>query len=121
MFKKDAPATVYKEKDEALSKLILSGDIGSFSEAEKVMYYKYMCDRVGLDWTTKPFDYLTLGGKKVLYLSKGGAEQLNKVHNISMSIADTKKIDDMYVVTARAEVPGLISDAGGLGALKHTA
>jgi hypothetical protein len=46
-------------------------------------------------------------------LNKSGAEQLNKVHNLSMEITDNKTIGDIYVVTGRASVNGRVTDSTG--------
>lgn len=107
-----------KVSESALSKLILKGDISTLSDTEKVQYYHSICERLGVDPLTKPFDYMVMQGKQVLYLNKSGAEQLNKVHEVSMSVTDTKKMDDIYIVTARAEVPARVTDANGIGALQ---
>lgn len=96
--------------ESAMSTLILKGDISKLSDADKVQYYHSICNRLGLDPITKPFDYLVLQGKQTLYLNKGGAEQLNKIHGVSTSITDKQKLDDIYVVTARAEICGVPRD-----------
>lgn len=101
--------------ESSMTTLILKGDISKLNDTEKVQYYHAICSRLGVDPMTKPFDYLVLQGKQTLYLNKGGAEQLNKVHRVSMSITDSKKVDDIYVVTARAEVPGYAEKTGVSG------
>jgi hypothetical protein len=104
--------------ESTMSNLILKGDIGKLSEAEKVAYYKALCERVEVDWTTKPFDYIVLNGKQCLYLTKAGAEQLNRVHNVSISINGTEMIGEIYVVTARAVVNGRHNDSTGAVSIK---
>jgi hypothetical protein len=105
--------TLTRIADSTLSKLILRGDISSLSDTERVQYYHAICENLGLNPVTKPFDYLVLRGKQVLYLNKSGAEQLNKVHGVSMTVTDTKKIDDIYIVTARASVETRMTDSTG--------
>jgi hypothetical protein len=100
MFKEEVINT-----ESTLSTLILKGDISRLSDQEKIGYYKAICERLGVDPMTKPFDYLVLQGKQTLYLNKGGAEQLSKIHSVSLSITESKKLDDIYVVTARATSP----------------
>lgn len=99
--------------ESTLSKLILKGDISSLSDSEKVQYYHSICERLGLDPLTNPFAYIVMQGKQTLYLNKSGAEQLNKIHNLSMEITDNKTIGDIYVVTARASVNGRLTDSTG--------
>lgn len=107
-----------------LSKLILRGDISTLSDSEKVQYYHAICEHLSLDPLTKPFDYLETEDRKTgqkkqyLYLNKGGAEQLNKKHAVSLSITDTKKVDDIYIVTARATAAGRHNESTGAVSIK---
>jgi len=107
--------------EDAMTTLILKGDIGLFSDEQKVEYYKAMCNRTGLDWTTKPFDYLTMQGKKVLYLNKSGVEQLNALHNVSITITHNEQIGDVYVVTVRASNEKRFTDSTGAVPVKGLA
>jgi hypothetical protein len=75
-----------------------------------VQHYISLCERVGLDPASKPFDYLVLSGKEVLYANKGAAEQLRKIHGVSISILSRETVGDCYVVTARATLPDGRSD-----------
>lgn len=108
---KQLPSTAMSES--SMSTLILKGDISKLSDEQKVEYYHAICNRLGVDPMTKPFDYLVLQGKQTLYLNKGGAEQLNKVHKVSMSITNAVKFDDIYVVTSRASVGDRHTDSTG--------
>jgi len=94
-----------KNDNEITSNLILNGDLGKLSQPQKVAYYNGYCSRLGLDPFTKPFDILRLNGKEVLYLTRAGAQQLNKLHKVSHSITSRELINEagIYQVTARAE------------------
>jgi hypothetical protein len=52
---------------------------------------------------TKPFEYLTLNGKLRLYALRDCADQLRRLHGISIYIANRERMNDIYVVTARAK------------------
>ena len=95
----------------ALANLILKGDLKALSPEQKVQYYNSVCDRVGLDPVARPFAYMTLSGREVLYCDKGGAEQLRKLHKVSLKITDRQKIEDVYVVTCEATMPDGRCDA----------
>lgn len=82
--------------------LVLAGDISRLSPADKTAYYIQLCESVGLDPVTRPFQPLKLNGKEILYCDKGGAEQLRKVHKISIEITDRQRVEDVWIVTARA-------------------
>lgn len=89
----------------AVEAVLLGGDLSRLTPAQRVDYYQKVCHAVGLNPLTKPFDYLELNRKLVLYANKGCAEQLRAVHKISIRIADKQKFDDLYVVTAEAADP----------------
>lgn len=84
---------------------ISTGNISKLTSAEKLFYVKMICDSVGLNPITKPFEYMTLKGKEVLYANKGCAEQLRNIHNIKITIISKESIDGTFYVTARASMP----------------
>jgi len=74
-------------KDSAIiSSVILSGDLSKLSATDKVQYFNGYCERLGLDPFTQPFQILRLQGKETLYLTRAGAQQLNKLHSVSNEI-----------------------------------
>lgn len=81
---------------------LIQGDLSRLSPEERLSYYKNVCESVGLNPLTKPFEFMKLNGREVLYANKGCAEQLRSIHSISLKIIDKQKIDDVYVVTAEA-------------------
>lgn len=88
-----------------LESLVLYGDISGLTKEQRVTYYTQLCERVGLDPATTPFLPIKLNGKEQLYAGKGCAEQLRKLHNVSIIITSRERIDDLYCVTARATMP----------------
>jgi hypothetical protein len=62
---------------------------------------------MGLDPFTKPFDILRLNGKEVLYCTRSGTQQLNKLHKVSHLITsrDTNADAGVYIVTSKASLP----------------
>lgn len=114
---------------EILSQVIIQGDLSKLTSLEKTKYYKNVCESVGLNPLTKPFEYITLQGKQTLYALKGATEQLRQIHGISIEIVSREVIDDIYVVTARArdnkgrvdESVGAVPVAGLKGDMKANA
>jgi len=98
---------VSKKDESVVASLILAGDLSKMSADDKVRYYNGYCERLGLDPFTKPFDLLRLSGKEILYCTRSGAQQLNKLHNVSHAITSRTVIPDagVYEVTARACLP----------------
>lgn len=89
-----------------VEKLVLKGDLSGLNQVELIQYYHHFCQRLGLDYTTKPFDVMELDGKKVMYAGRGCVQQLSKLHNVSHKISSREKLGtpegEVYVVTAVA-------------------
>jgi hypothetical protein len=89
---------------EIMEKVIVGGgDLGELDAAQRAEYYTAVCKSLGLNPMTKPFEYLTLNGKLRLYALRDCADQLRRLHGISIYIANREKMSDIYVVTARAK------------------
>lgn len=81
---------------------LLGGDLSRMSPTDRLRYYKSVCDSLGLNPLTRPFDYIVLNGKMTLYAKRECTEQLRKIHGVSVQIVDRSVVDDVYIVTARA-------------------
>jgi hypothetical protein len=86
-------------------RVLIHGDLKQLTPAQKVSYYKAVCESVGLNPLTQPFQYIVLNGKEVLYATRAATEQLRQVHAVSVSIMAREVVEDCYVVTARASLP----------------
>lgn len=85
-----------------IESVMIKGDLSVLPAAQKVEYYAKVCESVGLNPLTKPFEYLELNRKLVLYATKGATEQLRNIHKISLKIVSKEKIENVYIVTAEA-------------------
>ncbi|WP_126429975.1 hypothetical protein [Brevibacillus marinus] len=85
----------------ALEPVLISGDLSKVSDQVRSLYYQAVCESVGLNPLTKPFEYIELNGKLTLYAKRDCTEQLRKIHGISIVIASRELIGDIFVVTAR--------------------
>jgi hypothetical protein len=83
--------------------VITRGDLAKLSPAERTKYYVEVCRSIGLNPLTRPFEYLVLNGKTVLYARRDAADQLRKLNNISLSIVSQKIDGDLITVHVRAE------------------
>lgn len=90
---------------DTLEALVLNGDLSKLNQGQLLAYYKYRCEVVGLDPSTKPFDVLVLGGKKILYATKECSSQLSENHKLSPTIISTKTDAGIYEVQARVAGP----------------
>lgn len=87
-------------------KVLLGGDLSKLTPAERLSYYNAICDSMQLNPLTRPFEYIVLNGKLVLYARKDCTEQLRKRDNVSVSITAREHVEGVYVVTARATIYG---------------
>ena len=87
---------------EVVERVVLGGDLTGLNPAQRAEYYHAVCRSLGLNPLTKPFEYLNLNGKLRLYALRDCADQLRRLHGISISIANRERLSDIYVVTARA-------------------
>jgi hypothetical protein len=85
-----------------IENVLVNGDLSKLSEPQRLQLYKTICDSVGLNPLTRPFDYIWLQGKLVLYAKKDATDQLRKLHSVSIPRLDKEMIGEQYVVTAYA-------------------
>ena len=90
------------ETQDAIEKCLLDGDLSGLSLDQRLSYYKQVCETVGLNPLTKPFQYIVLNGKLTMYALKGATDQLRRIYDISCEVKNTEKIEDLYVVTVKA-------------------
>ena len=101
-----------------MEKVVIQGDLSKLNPQERLVYYTKVCESLGLNPLTKPFDYLQLDGKLVLYAKRDCTDQLRKIHGISITITNRERIGDVYCVTARAAMPdGRTDEAIGVVSL----
>src|SRR6187399_653519 len=99
-----APAKELPSPD-VIAKVLLGGDLAQLTAQQKISYYRSVCDSLGLNPLTQPFEYLRLSGREVLYAKRNCTDQLRHAHHISVTIAARELVEDCYVVTARASFP----------------
>jgi hypothetical protein len=88
--------------EEAIAALALNGDISKLSLPQKLDYYMRRCKLLDLDPATKPFDYLVLNGRQVLYPNAGCAAQLRFIHGISFSGLKEETTEGLVTATIQA-------------------
>jgi hypothetical protein len=84
-----------------IEQVVINGDLSALDPLERVVYYKDVCNSIGLNPLTMPFRYFVQKGKLTLYASKDATDQLRTLHKISIKITCREKIGDVYVVTAQ--------------------
>ena len=88
---------------DVIESVITAGDLSKLNPVQRVNYYTAVCQSVGLNPLTKPFEYITLNGKMVLYARKDATDQLRDIRKVSVTRLERERIDGVYVVTAYAQ------------------
>lgn len=87
----------------AIESVLIKGDLSKLTEQQRTEYYMRLCNSIGLNPMTQPFQYLTLNGKLVLYARRDCADQLRKINGISIEIVSQDKSDGLLSIHVRAK------------------
>lgn len=101
---------------DAIEATLIGGDLGRLGLPERLLFYKELCARLKLNELARPFEYILLDGKLTLYARKDCTDQLRAIHQISIEILSREKLEDIYMVTAKATTAKGRSDES-MGAL----
>ena len=88
-----------------MERVALDGDLSKLDPSQRVAYYTQICESLGLNPYTKPFQYLKLQGKLTLYATKDATEQLCRKMMISLEKISTEEQRGIYMVTYKATDP----------------
>lgn len=91
--------------DKTLEQVITKGDLSSLTPEQKVSHYNAVCQSLGLNPLTRPFEYITLNNQLTLYARKDCTEQLRKINGISIWKIENTIEDGCLIVTAYAKAP----------------
>ena len=94
---------VRQDQASTLEKVLIEGDLGKLTAEQRLEYYQMVCKSLGVNPLTKPFSYITLNNRLVLYTNRDAAEQLRKLNGVSITGLEHELMDDLYIVTAQAK------------------
>ena len=96
-----------KQQPESLTieQALVLGDLSGLDSEQRINYVLKVCSSLGLNPLTRPFDYLLLNGKTVLYARKDATDQLRHIHKVSITRLEREQLGDLLVVTATAALP----------------
>jgi hypothetical protein len=89
----------------AIETALVVGDLSKLSVEARLSYYNNVCTSTGLNPLTKPFEYIVLNGKMVLYAKKDATDQLRRINKVSLTIVSRELVEGVYVVVASATLP----------------
>lgn len=113
----------------AIEALLQKGDLSALQPEERAKYILTLCKTLQLNPMTKPFDFLTLNGKLMLYINRNATDQLRKVHRVNLTIVERGVLEvvpgqpnDVYTVKAHAALPdGRTDESVGAVSIKGKA
>lgn len=89
----------------AIEQVVIGGDLSRLSSEQRVSYVNSICSSLGLNPTTRPFEYITLSGKLTLYATRACSEQLRKLNGVTIFPLDRSMMTEvgLYQVIARGK------------------
>lgn len=105
---------------EAVEQALVNNDLSKLNTEERVAFVRSICDDLGLNWKTQPFQYIVLNNKLTLYARRDACDQLRRIYNVSIEILDSELIGDHWRVRVRATMPnGRADEATSLVVVKN--
>lgn len=86
--------------DAMLERVVVGGDLSKLTAADRLLYYRQVCESVGLNPLTRPFQYITLSGRLTLYAARDCTDQLRRLRGVSVTKLERETTEGIYVVTA---------------------
>jgi hypothetical protein len=92
---------------EKIKQVLIQGDLKDLTLPERLNYYNTVCQSLGLNPLTKPFDFIDhpKSKKVILYATKNATDQLRKIYNISVTIKNRETVNGVHIVGAIARFP----------------
>lgn len=115
-------AVVPARAGDLIEAVVARGNLRDLNAAQRAEWYVHVCTSVGVNPLTRPFEYVELSGKLVLYATRACADQLRAKHGISITVLEqvVSQEDQLAIVRVRGTTPegrhdeevGIVSVAG---------
>lgn len=98
----DTAVQTVDENADLIEQVVIMGDLSKLTAPQRVAYYRLRCESAGLDPLTRPFQYLMLNGRLVLYAGKEATDGVRANRGVSITKLERDQTDETYDVTAYA-------------------
>jgi hypothetical protein len=98
--KANVPAITPEKAGQIMEAVLIRGDLSQLTHEERAKYYIRVCDSLGLNPMTKPFEYLELNKRLVLYARKDCTDQLRRINGVSITELSETEREGVWIVTA---------------------
>lgn len=85
-----------------IERVLVGGDLSKLTPEQRVRFVGETCRSLGLNPLTRPFEFISLSGKLVLYAKRDAADQLRKINGISIEVVSRSVEDGILTVHVRA-------------------
>src|SRR5579863_780189 len=100
--------------DKVLEIMLTGGDLRCLTGRQRLVYYKHLCEREGLNTLTLPFYFIELpDGAVKIYANKNCAEQITRRDNISIEITHRETVELIHSVYVKTTIPPSASNPAG--------
>ena len=100
-----------------IERVAIMGDLNGLQAFERVDYYTALCKSLNLNPYTKPFEYIELDKRLVLYATRGATDQLRDAKKVSVRVIkrETDHTLGIHIVEVEASTPdGRVDFASGI-------
>jgi hypothetical protein len=94
-------AIMKQDEAQLMESVLLGGDLSKLTPSQRVNYYHKVCESMGLNPLTKPFDYIQLNSKLTLYAKKDATDQLRKIHSVSIDDVEIQETEKQFIVKVK--------------------
>jgi hypothetical protein len=94
-------AVMPQNRGDLMEAVIARGDVSKLTPEERARYYAQVCESIGLNPLTKPFEFIVLNGKLTFYARKDCTDQLRTIHNVSVVDLAESEREGVFIVTAK--------------------
>ena len=89
----------------AVEEALMMNNFEKLPAEARVAYLHQLCESMGLNPLSHPFEFIKLNGRWTLYAKKGCTDQLRAVNGVNIEIVENTIHDHQVYVHVRATVP----------------
>lgn len=103
--------TTLEDQAAIMESVMLGGDLSKLTPSQRVSYYRSVCESIGVNYLTKPFDYIWLNKKDgdkwikvlTLYAKKDCTDQLRKINSVSIIDVNIVETEKQFIVKVKGQ------------------
>ena len=109
------------ELAKVIERVAIIGDLSKISASDRIRYYARLCESLGLNPLTRPFEYIYLNNKLTLYAKRDGTDQIRAQRRISIDVISRSEDKErgLYAARVSGSLPdGRRDEATGIVSIK---